>query len=202
MVTEPQDDSAWMLRCVDACGRGVGVAFFRQEDRYAHRIDWLDAAAVHPGLISQEGGAEEHWPPSPPLQHLRCEEPAPGRRILLLVGMAGRTHWSLSVEADERSASLLFDVACRVVNPPHWVGSTYRVPGTCALAADGLARFGSASGAGLLTVEPLDSQPPPALTIGADRLHLAVRGSGVAVPATLRWKYRIAYRADSRTTSW
>lgn len=201
-MTEPQAESGWVLRCVDACGRGVRVTFFRQADRYAHRIDLLDADATHSGLISQEGSAEEHWPPSPPLQQLRCEEPAPGRRILLLVGMAGRSHWSVSVEADERLPSLLFDVACRVVNPPPWIGSTYRVPGTCALVADGRARFGSASGAGLLMVERVAPQPAPALTIGADRLQLAIRGSGGAVPATLRWKYRIAYRADSKTTSW
>ena len=67
------------------------------------------------------------WPPSPPLQNLHREELAGGRSALLLVGAAGRGHWSASVEAAPREARLLFDLACRVETVDGWIGNRYRL---------------------------------------------------------------------------
>ncbi len=43
--------------------------------------------------------------------------------------MAGKSHWSQTVTADAATASLSFDVACRVQRQPDWLGSTYRPAG-------------------------------------------------------------------------
>jgi hypothetical protein len=45
---------------------------------------------------------------------------------VLGVGLAGRSHFSLSVVAcPERPETLLFEAAARVVEPGGWLGSTY-----------------------------------------------------------------------------
>ena len=74
-------------------------------------------------LESVEGSASDDWPASPPLQNLSIEELAPGRRAALLVGMAGRSHWSASIEPVPGQAALLFDVACRTSDSDVSLGS-------------------------------------------------------------------------------
>jgi hypothetical protein len=100
------------------------VVFFRQGDRYTHRIELFDAASSdwRPVWESLEGSADEVWPPSPPLQQLHVERRAEGP-VALLVGMAGRTHWSAAVEVLSDPAggpgappAIRFDIAARV--PP------------------------------------------------------------------------------------
>src|SRR5262245_46882266 len=50
-----------------------------------------------------------------------------GRCAALLVGMAGRSHWSGSIEATPASAEIVFDLACRHSGAPQELGSRYRV---------------------------------------------------------------------------
>ena len=64
------------------------------------------AAKSRPLLESIEGTATDDWPPSPPLQSLSIETLPDGRRVALLVGMAGRSHWSASIEAVASAPSL------------------------------------------------------------------------------------------------
>jgi hypothetical protein len=59
--------------------------------------------------------------------------PPGARPALLAVGHAGRSHYAASVAADPAAAdTLLFEIACRVVEQPGWLGSTYRLPGAAA----------------------------------------------------------------------
>jgi hypothetical protein len=109
-----------------ACRDGrLQVQFVRRVDRLGHVIQLVVGEVVRPVLESVEGTSLERWPPSPVLQHLHIENrlhpvPAipphdsPECSVALLVGMGGRSHWSLSVEPERAVAALLFDVACRV----------------------------------------------------------------------------------------
>ncbi|MBS0211541.1 MAG: hypothetical protein JSS27_21575 [Planctomycetes bacterium] len=102
------------------------VEFVRQADRVGHRLLYQVAADwVVPVFQSIEGSPDERWPASPALQHLHFETQA-GRRVALLVGMAGRSHWSASVSTDEAGEALIFDIACRLHSPAERLGSEYR----------------------------------------------------------------------------
>jgi len=110
------------------------VVFTRVGDRFAHRIEWVSRATGETVacLESLEGTPEDSWPPSPPLKELHYEERA-AQTVALAVGMAGRSHWSLAVEADsddlvpDDGGRFVFDVACRITGEPAWLGSRYRL---------------------------------------------------------------------------
>ena len=113
-------------------GFHLRVEFEWQLDRYGHSISIVDpSGAVTPLLRSIEGGAEDDWPPSPPLQTLSIEKLPDARTVALLVGMAGRSHWSASVEPQNGEARIIFDMACRYAldaqypRPPRLLGSCY-----------------------------------------------------------------------------
>lgn len=124
-------DPATMIQTLDPQGRGLRVAFYQQGDRYGHVVATVVKAStgqevVTPLLVSKEGTASESWPPSPPLQSLSIEQRATGA-VALLVGMAGSSHWSMSVEAHAESGQMKFDVACRAASSTDWLGSIYRL---------------------------------------------------------------------------
>ena len=94
----------------------LAVDFKLFQDRYARVIQLVESDMGRPLLCSVEGTPDEEWPPSPVLQQLHLEHRPHAekmRDVALLVGMAGRNHWSLSVETSS-PAALIFDVACRV----------------------------------------------------------------------------------------
>jgi hypothetical protein len=107
-------------------GGGLRVVFSRVGDRIAHAIDWLDTTEFSPLLESIEGAPDEEWPASPPLQSLHLEERPDGRTLALLVGMAGRSHWSVSLDVNRAAAEVICDVACRAHAEPVRLGSSYR----------------------------------------------------------------------------
>lgn len=109
------------------------VVFEWAGDRWRHR-------AVHRGRLvaeSVEGcgpGDDPRWPASPVLQEVSAGG-TPARPVLLAVGAAGRSHFSASVAVDPvRHDTVIIEAACRIQEPPRWVGSTYR------LGAGGMAR--------------------------------------------------------------
>lgn len=120
-------------------GLALRVRFDRQSDRYAHIIECLEGSACRTLFSSVEGSTTDRWPPSPVLQQLHIET-RPGldreltenagtidRKVALLVGMAGRSHWSMSVEPDACEVALVFDVACRISgDEASELGSHYR----------------------------------------------------------------------------
>jgi len=197
------------------CGQ-LAVQFTRADDRYGHRIELLLGGRPTPLLESVEGSPEDDWPPSPPLQQLHTESreatyptrlgsshagPLPEREgvrtaqtVALLVGMAGRSHWSLGVEtvAGTKESGMQFDVACRLRSAAGRLASRYRVlvsaridpqTGDVLLETDGICCrvrpeivAGSAAQFGLAN-SVLTIQPPPALG---------------GVPSTVRWRYSIS----------
>lgn len=106
------------------------IVFVREHDRWRHVV----TVAGEPRLESIEGpaapAADPRWPASPVLTEVALVDAA-GRPAILGLGLAGRSHFSMSVAAHpDRPNTLLFEVACRIQEPPGWLGSTYR-------AADG-----------------------------------------------------------------
>src|SRR5690606_18911062 len=97
----------------------------RDGDRIAHRVDVLDRREFVPVLASLEGRPHDIWPSSPALQTVHLET-RPGGEVALLVGMAGTSHFSASIETDRAAGQVAFDIACRTASQPHWLGTTYR----------------------------------------------------------------------------
>ena len=121
------------ISALDESGNGLVLEFFREQDRFAHTIS-LQAAGKKIGrLHSVEGNGDQDWPVSPPGQQLSIES-QPSGDVALLVGMAGKCHWSMSVQAISKHHSdpkLEFDIACRLGNEielseVNWLGSVYR----------------------------------------------------------------------------
>lgn len=124
-----------MNEVIRLSARGLGVHFRREADRYRHDVMVEAPDGPQVWLSSVEGAANEAWPPSPPWQDLHLEDRPGGKRVALLVGRAGRAHWSLSVEADVARETLLFDVACRSLVKAEQLGSAYRLSVGCRLEA-------------------------------------------------------------------
>ena len=108
-------------------GSVLRVEFVWQGDRFGHRVSTVNTdGEITPLLESIEGAAADDWPPSPPLQSLHIESLPDGRKAALLVGMAGRSHWSASIETAKESAEIFFDLACRHSASPKQLSSRYR----------------------------------------------------------------------------
>ena len=101
------------------------VVFQWRGDRYGHAIEQRVAGVWQVVLDSVEGSPDEDWPPSPVLQSLHIEH-RPEASVALLVGKAGTSHWSASVEPLRAQAGFQFDIACRVHEAPHRLGTTYQ----------------------------------------------------------------------------
>jgi hypothetical protein len=124
---------------------GLEVAFEWAGDRWRHRV-------THGGRLvaeSVEGpgpDGDPRWPASPAFQEVSAAEAA-GRRVVLAVGAAGRSHYSASFAADPAAAdTVLVDVACRFQEPPIRLGTTYR------------------TAAGVLVRVAAEAGPPPRTT--------------------------------------
>lgn len=116
---------------VDA-GR-VRAVFERHGDRWSHTIEFTSDNR-EPLVIMKaiEGTPEEEWPASPAIQELHCQTQSDGTVAAMGVGMAGRSHWSLSCRAlftdKQRTVGVLhFDMACRVKERFQRLGSSYRI---------------------------------------------------------------------------
>ena len=104
----------------------TGVVFTWHGDRWRHSVS-IDGV---PFATSQEhtaDGRDRSWPASPPLVELSTLE-TPNGPAILAVGLAGRSHFSASISRHPGEAdTLLFEIACRIKEPPVWLGSTYLV---------------------------------------------------------------------------
>lgn len=101
------------------------VEFYWRGDRFGHLI-LFDNAVV---AASVEGISDHVWPSSPPVQQLSRER-INDVDVLLGVGAAGQSHWSISVEVDSAVPTpvIKFDVACRCKGEsPQSLRSTYRL---------------------------------------------------------------------------
>jgi hypothetical protein len=172
-------------------GRGLRIHFSWQEDRYGHEIAYVDDQTTDTLLVTESGSAQAHWPVSPPLQQISWLESPHQRRVALLVGMAGKSHWSLSVEADQKEARLSLDVACRFHRLPPWLGSTYRCLRTFSGQHPGPVHFRVGRLVGTMVAESPDADQPVALDVSGARLSIVPSLDRINAPATVRWKYQV-----------
>ncbi len=169
----------------------LGVRFCPLGDRYSHEIvlaaegDWTLLAA------SIEAPPEEPWPPSPPLQSFDVGEPTERGPLALLVGMAGQSHWSVSVALDSAASSATFDIACRMRSGPRGpLGSSYLLAEKC-ISRDARGAVLVAADGSRVRVDILDAMGPARLTIDRDRMTIAPLAVDVFSEATtIRWGYR------------
>ena len=117
-------------------GRSAAV-FTWNGDRWSHRITTAGGGEAD-GWTSLDGGLppadDPRWPASPALVELSRvalpQSAGGGGSALVGVGLAGRSHFSASIAPDPQVADAIrFEIACRLHEPPLWLGSTYRVGG-------------------------------------------------------------------------
>jgi len=188
-----------VLDATDPTGLTLRIEFVRLDDRYGHVISVVEPdGQVHTILESVEGTAADDWPASPPLQNLSIEELTPGRRVALLVGMAGRNHWSASIEPVRGQAAIVCDIACRAATSVGPLGSTYMLaknqPHAISLPgdADAPADFEVAIAGNIrLRVQALADFECRATLAGAGVIIAPLVSSGPK-SGTWRWKYRVA----------
>jgi hypothetical protein len=101
------------------------VEFIWATDRWQHEIRTADARGWF-SIEGVDGGADPRWPQSPVLTEFSLEQVA-GKPVLLGVGLAGRSHFSMcvTVHPDDHE-KLLFEAACRIHTVAEWLGSSYR----------------------------------------------------------------------------
>jgi hypothetical protein len=174
------------------CGR-LRLRFVWRGDRFAHEVSLVGQQQTDSRLRSVEGADGEAWPASPPLQSLHVEEQA-GKQVALLVGMAGKCHWSAAVELDAGHSRLRWDVACRVRGgEPRWLGSSYQSDAKMRSINARRATVGDSGGEGHLVVYLEDGTDSAAKVTVEDRgLSIdANQNIASAGAVTIRWSYVI-----------
>ncbi len=82
------------------------IVWLTRGDRLGHRLEWVPNGGADEPVVRllesiddiDDGGTTDDWPASPPLADWHIEERA-GDRVLMAVGRAGRSHWSVVVTA-------------------------------------------------------------------------------------------------------
>ena len=183
-------------------GGGLRIAFDRVGDRYEHAIGLLSQApqtavavpSATPLLVSLAGPTDDSWPLSPPFTGMHLER-RPQGNVAFLVGLAGDSHWSASVELDVSSGTLRFDVACRAGSRPRWLGSTYRLLQTFnGEAAPEAPESSLRLAACFPIILEIDSSAGPARLLRPDAVSVAIEpviSPAMVFPATVRWRYLV-----------
>lgn len=206
--------SPGIVESPSVAGRRLRATLIRSGDRFSHRLELIAVVGESRTLASSvDGDPRADWPPSPPLQQAHFEPRPPGGDVALLVGMAGRSHWSLSIEPFEspatgatrapigetaeaqaavEQAGLRFDAACRIDRQPDSLGHAWRM--TESLGEPRVESLGATwpvdGGVLALTVEPVADQATTA-ELRVERGVCAVRITPVPTrfPATIRWRF-------------
>ncbi len=184
--------SPTILDSVDALGNGIRIAFAWNEDRFAHSIHLLRDGRSLELLASLEGSDQQQWPPSPPLQQLCVEDHQSNGPVALLVGMAGKSHWSASVEARTDSTRVVFDMACRFQADPAKLGSTYRANGPFRLGTARHVDFDLEGERCRMTLLEADGLARAGFESVEGGLRIAYRPEN-GTPTTARWKYEVTF---------
>lgn len=199
------------------------VDFVRQGDRIAHVVYAASPAddPARPGRIellrSVESSADAAWLASPPLQELHVEERG-GEPVALLVGRAGKNHWSASIGCERDVANddgnsatgrqkLVIDIACRVSSLPTTLASTYDLAGgvECVGEMERPSGDGARGSSTVLlsfgeTRWRLSADAGSSVILSTDAQRLSVRpiSAVAAAPATIRWRGVLSAAADDR----
>ncbi|HEY5313316.1 MAG TPA: hypothetical protein VIK18_12390 [Pirellulales bacterium] len=172
-------------------GAGWRIVFVRSGDRIAHHVELADGDQREPLLVSIEGSPDEPSPASPPLQQVHFQPLPGGGQAALLVGMAGRSHWSAAVEVPADGRQAAFEIACRAVAPPAWLGSSYRLESKLTVEYSPTSVW---LGPLELAIEPLGQAAAPTWTLGQQVLQLAVSPPAGRWPQTIIWRYALRCR--------
>lgn len=177
------------LTAIDPAGRGLEIRFVRMADRWAHTVALFADGRRLPLLASNEGGASDDWPPSPPLQELN-EHEQNGTHMILGVGGAGAGHWSLSIEAAPAERRLTFDAACRLSAAPESLGSAYRTM-LAGQRGKSLHEVQLPTEAGIVTLRgvPLAENAAADVEITPTGLAIAPAAAAFHGPTSARWRY-------------
>ncbi len=194
----------------------VRVDFVPSGDRIAHVIYVREPAAANQAvtagaterpwielLRSVESAADVAWPDSPPLQELHIEDRG-GKPVALLVGRAGKSHWSASFgceSADSGEESLVIDIACRVSTPPVLLGSTYAFAagvswlGKTLHGGDDYARSQAITLIARETANwqfAVDAPSSLGALASADHFRVLPQMDSQKMPSTFRWRFTVA----------
>jgi len=111
---------------------GVVIVFSWCGDRWSHAIHFRGSGntAAWRSVEGHDGaGGDTAWPVSPVIVEL---SPVPAAAAIVGVGRAGKSHYSVSFTAKPagsstagRASQLFVECACRIHEPPGWIGSTY-----------------------------------------------------------------------------
>ena len=142
---------------------------------------------------SSEGDIHSPWPPSPALQELHVQRPDASREVALLVGRAGTSHWSSSIEVEAHR--LRFDVACRVQEAAKSLGSSYRLL-TRAQHRPNEQIVWPAHGL-ILRCSGEPTTATKFAQVGDEELRLAPAALPSRLPSTVRWAYEFV--VETRT---
>jgi len=169
--------------------RMLRIAYQHRGDRYGHRVVVAGPGGLTTLLQSVESVGDVTWPESPPLQEFEVE-PRGDQEVALLVGMAGASHWSASVEVD--SDELRFDVACRTRDIAAHLGSTY-LAGDAGwmVRPDGAVAISSHDGNFAMELTPHDDFSTRVKLLGDRRLWIGPDVEISKTPTTVRWQYSI-----------
>ena len=125
-----------VIEAIGSDDTGLRATLAWVEDRYVQYIDWVAGTQTFRLMESVEGTADDVWPPSPVLQTLSVENRSQQRQVALMMGMAGKNHWSVSIENDPQERKLTFDVACRIAEASSKLGTQYRTSSAITLLAE------------------------------------------------------------------
>ena len=176
------------------------VDFDRAHDRWKHRVSLVlpeASGVVCPLLLleSVEGNSQEDWPASPPLQFVSIETRPKKPPVALLMGMAGGSHWSASIEQYPAERALRFDIACRAKSRPENLGSLYRIAPRVQLQvpADGSTsvRFMAAGLTFEFAGESNADSPLPRMNAVSQELRVLFDKPVTTEAQTYRWVYRL-----------
>ena len=158
-------------------GRRLRCAFDQYGDRYSHQIELIDGDQSTLVLRSVEDDSTSNSPASGPLQELHVHQQTEGSHALMLVGKAGKNHWSLCVTADAPTNAIIFDAACRVREPVPFLGAVYdKKVASSAICVE--------------VIDIVDGQPA---TIHNEHDRLIIKATCESKPpATIRWMYHIS----------
>ena len=172
--TSPQ----WRL-CFDANG-----------DRHDSRLELVHDSRSVIVLTSPATDEPADWPPAPPIQECRRHSEQPN--VLLATGAAGKAHWSASIEANEETGTILWDVACRTSSEPQRIGTEWIVGGDWS-AEDLGDHIVIQNEEQMQLVICAEEGSSIRLIQAADHVRISIRPPEVHVtlPHTFRWKYGI-----------
>jgi hypothetical protein len=169
-----------MNSIVLAASDELRAVFDYRVDRWGHRIEVRREDQWVAAFSSIEGSADDDWPPSPAFQHIHLQTFSLSGPTALLVGKAGASHWSAAIEADRETGVLRFDIACRLVGGPSFLGSAYSFADLSHKAA---------SCRPSIEISAISDPCRRNLELGAGRLSIRVLTDSVVAPRTVRWKY-------------